>query len=113
MSIFNLIYAYFTTEIILKQLLIICIINYYSYIVQSPNSKAAQNKNTIILYEAFTCAGSQVPLVKLKYRHNLLKDIIQLVVERSKKTCKNKLHYYISIIKVAFFLCFIGREHIT
>ncbi len=22
-------------------------------------------------------------------------------------------HYYISIVKVAFFLCFIGREHIT
>ncbi len=24
-----------------------------------------------------------------------------------------KIHYYISIVKVAFFLCFIGREHIT
>ncbi len=25
----------------------------------------------------------------------------------------NYYYYYISIVKVAFFLCFIGREHIT
>ena len=25
----------------------------------------------------------------------------------------DKYYYYISIVKVAFFLCFIGREHIT
>ncbi len=28
-------------------------------------------------------------------------------------TTLNILNYYISIVKVAFFLCFIGREHIT